>query len=533
MQLLTLLATFVFTLAGLFSLFLIRTDISLQTLLQIIAIVILAVILTTRFVFKKIAVGNKTLAYLIESLVISLFIYVLVFSTGSLTSPFLIMTHLYAIGVAFLISQQITVSFVFITVAFLILSIRFDSTVQLQLAENQFTLILYFLAYIAILPFTNFLAKVYRQKEAWVEELSQMLSTSKKHQETLLKNIEDAVVVLSKDLKVSFINNAVKIKTGYSEGDLIGKNFFDVFTIKDNSGSTLESEKLPFSAVLATKNEVKVDKLQISTKSGKFLRVNLKILPVIDHTGQILGLMVIVKDVDEKAATSTIHLDKAEEKISMLPIDKLKTIATDLLLMSRLESNVVEGLSSFINISGVVEKEMIIMDQIAKAKNVKLTCPSPASETVLPKGKIVMPEKHCIFPVVYVLSNEKLLKVAIHNLLKVAVALAETSGKVRVDVQTAPDVVKFELSINNKIISQNEINLLFSKFFNELVNLPNMELCSGLEIAIACEIFEKHGGMLKITKNQKGVLISATLIRPEMKIHQSNNPSPPFRLNLP
>src|SRR3989344_6952379 len=110
-----------------------------------------------------------------------------------------------------------------------------------------------------------------------------MLSTSKKHQETLLKNIEDAVVVISKDFVISFVNQAAVEKTGFAQNDITAKNFFEVFTIKDDTGGTLESEKLPFSAVLATENEDKVDKLQISTKGANFLRINLKILPVIDH----------------------------------------------------------------------------------------------------------------------------------------------------------------------------------------------------------------------------------------------------------
>ena len=524
MEKLTLLSTLVFTLAGLFSLFLIRTEISLETLLQVIAAVILLVVLTTRFVFKKIVGQNKTLAYLVESLAISLFIYVLVFSTGSLTSPFLILTHLYAIGVAFLISWQITISFVFITVAFLILSIRFDPTVSAQLLENQFTLILYFLAYLAILPFTNFLAKIYRQKEAWVEELSQMLSTSKKHQETLLKNIEDAVVVISKDFAISFVNQAAVEKTGFAQNDIIGKNFFEVFTIKDDTGGTLESEKLPFSAVLATENEVKVDKLQISTKGANFLRINLKILPVIDHNGQVLGLMIIIKDFDERETASWAQLEKVQEKLSIMPQDKLKETAYDLLLALRLESGTVEGLSSFINISDIVEKEMIVFMQFAQERRVNLTCPSPTNDTILPKGKIIMSEKHCTFPVVYVLANGKLLTAAIHNLMKVAISLAEPSGEVHADVQTATDIVKFELLVTNKKIKQEDLNLLLNKFFNEDLKLPNLEICTGLEIAIAKEIFEKHGGVLKISKNPKGILISATLIRLEMKITKPNVP---------
>lgn len=512
-----LISTLVFATAGISTLFIINSEISLQGLLQVMSIVILVIVFLTRFVFSRIATKNRTVAYLIEAFAISIFLYVLVFSTGSLASPFLILTHLYAIGVAFLISPQITTSFVFVTVVFLILSLRSDESAALLLEENRFSIILYFLAYVAILPFTNFLARLYRQKEAWVQELSQMLATSKKQEESLLKNIEDAVLVVSRDLEVSYANKGAQEKTGYSEKDLVGKKFLELFNFKDNSGNNISGENLPLAAVITTKNEAQLEGIQISDKSGAFRRANLKILPVIDHTGVVLGVMIIIKDFSDKDLTLSSYFEKVAEEIPKIDPQKLKNIAQDLLLMLKLESEAQEGLSSFINVATIVENEMFALEPMANTKKVRITCESPALETTRPRGTVISPQKKCSFPNVFILASEDLLQKAMNKLIQIAVMTAENGTEMRVDITTATDVVKIEVLVSNSKVTQVVLDLLHVKFFNKSSNMDEFKDTTGLEIAIAETIFEKHGGDLKIEKTGKGVQFTATLIRPEIK----------------
>jgi K+-sensing histidine kinase KdpD len=63
------------------------------------------------------------------------------------------------------------------------------------------------------------------------------------------------------------------------------------------------------------------------------------------------------------------------------------------------------------------------------------------------------------------------------------------------------------------------------KFFNNYLDIADTSDASGLEVAIAREILEKHGGSLKIEETEKGILFTATLVRHEIPNAQGEKDS--------
>ena len=98
--------------------------------------------------------------------------------------------------------------------------------------------------------------------------------------------------------------------------------------------------------------------------------------------------------------------------------------------------------------------------------------------------------------------------------MKTAFSLAEKGSWVTLGISPDADVVRLDILTNCKL-PQEKVDLLFHKFFNEFLNLGELADFTGLEIAIAREIFEKHGGDLKIRQTEEGLQFSATLIRHE------------------
>lgn len=508
-----------FLAAGLIATKVVQLTESIESLLQALAVSILVIIIVTRFIIPKFQEKNPSLAYFIQFAPLSLFVYLLVFATGGLASPFLILTHLFAIGMAFLISPGVSMAYVAITAFYIIVNISSDPTARQLISDSPFAVFLYILAYGAILPFSQYIAKIYKQKDAWVSELSQMLVTSKKEEERLLKNIENAVVVISRDLEVSFINKAVSEKFGFSEIDLLTKKVFDILKFRDNGGNNLEGEKLPIAAVISTKNEAKIDRLQLLDKSGKYIRINLKILPVIEHTGEVPGAMLILSEYSEKESLQEGYFESVEKKLNKISSEKIATLAQDLLLMLKLESEAVQGLSEFINISTLVENRMFEFMPFANAKNINLTCPSPTSTTTLPiSGKVLAPQKKCSFAAAFILANQMLLAEAIDHLLKFAIYLSQKDTVLKVDIKIELATTKIVFQVKTNTAAAENIPTLFMKFANEKLNLAELKDSTGLEIPIAQNIFEKHGGNLKIEKSAGGLTFIASLIRPETLI---------------
>src|SRR4030042_3960228 len=499
---------------------------SIDSLLQFLALTIVLVIFTTRVILPRFQKQSPQIAYFIEFAPLSLFVYLLVFSTGGLASSFLILTHLFAIGMAFLITPKVSITYVLITVFFIIFNIRSDISAQALLQESPFAVVLYILAYLVVLPFSQYIVKTYQQKEEWVTELSQMLATSKKEEERLLKNIEDPVVIISKDLTISFVNKATEKKLKFGQSELIGKKFEEVFRLKDHAGANIQFQQLPVSIVFTTKNETRADKIQISDKNGDFMRVNFRILPVIDHSSDVLGAIIIIKDYSQKDQRQESSYKKVSQKIiNEQSLAKLKYLAGDLLLIINLESEATTGASSFINISSIVENKMYQLTDEAKRKKVVISCPSPAVEITPPKRKVLAPEKRCAFPIVYILANEDLLEIAIRKLLKIALVLSQSESEMKVDMKAETGIVKILISFSNAKISNEDLKLLLVKFFNNYLDIADTSDASGLEVAIAREILEKHGGSLKIEETEKGILFTATLVRHEIPNTQSEKPT--------
>ena len=499
---------------GAISLGVIKFTTTIDALLQALAFSTVLIIFTTRVILPKVRSISPHLTYFVEFIPLSLFVYLLVFSTGGLSSPFLVLTHLFAIAMAFLITPSVSVSYVAITVGLVIFNVRTDPSAQALISDSPFAVGLYILAYLAVLPFSNYIAKIYQEQGQWAQKLSQMLTTSKKQEANLLRNITDAALVISPSFIISFSNDAASEKLGYSRRELLGKKVENIFKFKDNLGKNLSFDKLPFASALKTKGESSLGEIQIAKKDGGFWRANLKISPVIDHEGAVIGLLLIAKDFSQKDLTLGSYYDKVAQKLQQESQSKITAVARDLLLLLSLDAGV-EGLSQFINFSQIVEEEVYSLQKANFKKDVAIGIGKNSQETLGPRGKVISPQKYGSIQTVYIQGNQNLLKVAVVYVLKTALSLTPKESTVTVNLSPQTDLVKLDILTNSQM-PQEKLDLLFQKFFNEFLNLGELADFTGLEITIAKEIFEKHGGDLKIQQTAEGLLISATLIRHEV-----------------
>ena len=239
----------------------------------------------------------------------------------------------------------------------------------------------------------------------------------------------------------------------------------------------------------------------------------MKISPIIDHEGMVIGLLLIIKDFSQKDLSLGSYYDKVAQKFAAENQAKITAVARDLLLLLSLETGI-EGLSQFLNFSQIVENEAYNLQKTNFRKDISVSFGKNTQETLGPKGKIISPQKHTMVQTVFILGSQNLLKVAVAYVLKTALSLSEKGSTVTLDIVPSADVVKLDILTISQL-PQEKVDLLFQKFFNEFLNLGELATFTGLEIAIAREIFEKHGGDLKIQQTEEGLLFSATLIRHE------------------
>ena len=224
-------------------------------------------------------------------------------------------------------------------------------------------------------------------------------------------------------------------------------------------------------------------------------------------------MLLVIKNFSQKDLTLGSYYDKVAQKLTQESQGKIAAIARDLLLLLSLNAGV-EGLSQFLNFTQIVEDEVYGLQKTNFKNAPTIIIGKNSQETLEPRGKIISPQKHGNIQTVYILGNQNLLKVAVTYLLKTALSLAPKESTVVVNLSPQTDLVKLDILVDSQF-PQEKLDLLFQKFFNEFIAIDNFKNLTGLEVAICQEVFEKHGGDLKIKQTENGILFSATLIRHE------------------
>jgi len=514
-------------LTGLIALSLLRTGISLQALMQIIASLTLVIIVSTRLFFPKIrARFGPKVAYIIEGIPALVFVYLLILATGGIVSPFLVLTHFLALAIAFLLSPQLAVEFIFATIFLLGTHVYFDTLAQKQLAQNLFVVILYFIAYLALVPISYAVAKEYKFKEEWANLLEKQIATSKTQEEQLLKNIQEAIILINNNFDILYTNQTAQdlFKIG---ANAINQNFYKIFQIKDKDGRNLFAYSLPFEQTFKSKLPQIVKDIQISGKDQKFTKIDLKIIPAITPQGP-LGLVLIIIDktskyLQEQKEQSTANaalerflfflenqkkvLDKFTQKstynldiLSLLKQnEELSHLAQDFIYTLRLESGEVGALSSLFDVGKTLEA--IYQDQLWKAKELGLTLTAPQEKKELPiqpRGNLKIKVEKRIFPKFFILGNESWVQDSINRILELCYLTSEKGLTIPILLIKESDLVKINIYCEKPTISPKDSHFLFEKFYANLTNLPGLSQTSGLEGFITQNLLSRMGASIKI-----------------------------------
>ncbi len=160
--------------------------------------------------------------------------------------------------------------------------------------------------YLKILPVT--IERVIKHKKA--EEQCKILSQA-------LTSISDSVYVTDVNNEIIFVNKSFTVTYGYTEDEIIGKNFDILWEHDHDQGNMLDT----FST---SEIEFWIDEFFHIKKDGSRFPVSLSQSPVFDDSGSLVGIVWVARDITEKK-----RAEKEKEKlISDLKeaLSKVKTL---------------------------------------------------------------------------------------------------------------------------------------------------------------------------------------------------------------
>lgn len=122
-----------------------------------------------------------------------------------------------------------------------------------------------------------------------------VLKENRSRLDTTLKSIGDPVITTDKNCRVTFLNLAAQILTGWSEDEIIGKPVQDIFKLKDPK--TLEELVCLVTQAIETGNSVSLEgRFLLTRKDGSTLPVGDCIAPIKNERGDVLGAVLIFQN---------------------------------------------------------------------------------------------------------------------------------------------------------------------------------------------------------------------------------------------
>ncbi len=270
---------------------LIYQEVSVSTLQQIIVIGILLVLVILRKYGFSQKFSENVFSRLFLLLAISLFIQLLVVTSGGFYSPFLILYHLFAVGLGFLVSLFAAVVFSFLGIAVLIAQLLLEPNLLDLFKDDPGAVILYGLSLMIILPVNYLIASRY-----WVKDkLSNILSTQVDRDRLLLGGVSDLVIIITPDLKIISFNEAADLSLKLSSGQFKGKPLFQTLVLKDASGAALGPDYFSLEQIMQDKTtRIFNDILLYPANSSLPKKVSVQVKPTTTAQGKVDQIFFII-----------------------------------------------------------------------------------------------------------------------------------------------------------------------------------------------------------------------------------------------
>jgi PAS domain S-box-containing protein len=336
----------------------------------------------------------------------------------------------------------------------------------------------------------------------------QDLSETKLYLQMILDNTKALIVTTDTDDKIVELNKEAQRLLEYDKDEIWGKSVLALYRDPDQRISMMNSRKF----TEGNKWEAVNREVDLKTKSGKIVQMNLTLSPLVNDDGKVIGAVGIGKDVSEQkmlqykliqseklAGIGTLASGIAHEINNPLAailgmaeaikdeddITLIKSYTDDIITYVTTANNIVKELSGYSHAAmsesrSTVDISVIIENALKMAKH------SASFMSIDIKADL---EKDC-----YVFANEGELQQVLVNLMVNAIHAMEDKGKLTLKCFRRANFVWTTVSDTGQGIPKEYINQIYDPFFTT----KPVGKGTGLGLYVVYRIVTKYGGTIEI-----------------------------------
>lgn len=374
----------------------------------------------------------------------------------------------------------------------------------------------------------NRLAKLINYMAMEMDHLQKMnvsaIINEKNKTEIILRNIADGVLVLDAEGKIMLVNTTAEKWLRIDEPSVLQKPFKECLRSKPLVSLLQEVFKdRPFASsefllkqpesrqertILASTTRVTgregrtigtVTVLRDVTKEREADRIKTELVSMVAH--ELKSPLTSIYGFSELLAESESQNKKSAEyaRIIQGEASRLTDFVNKFLSLSRLESGKVKIKMDPFDLRPVIEKTVGLFKAQADQKNILIVIQAPD-------------------PLPLVVGDQELVDQVLVNLVSNAIKYSPQQSKIGIELNAGPKEVWVNIIDNGYGIPRESLPKIFDKFYRVSESAGEEETeGSGLGLALAKEIIEKHGGYIKVkSKLGVGSVFTFSLLKAEM-----------------
>lgn len=334
-----------------------------------------------------------------------------------------------------------------------------------------------------------------------------------------LKNLGEGVIAVDKQGKITLVNQAAEKMLGYSQAELLNKNYVEVIQAENELGEKIAAKDRALFQSMRLQRTTKSQYVYIRKNKTKFA-IETVDTPILLGK-EILGVVTVFRDVTkereiDKAKTEFVSLAshqlrtplgiskwyleaiQSSEDFKQLPPkhkeylaevysnnERVLSLVRDLLSVSRIDQGNVKDNPQLTNISSLLKSITKEMSIAATKKDVELRlelATTPMSEVMIDSIR---------------------LREVIENLITNAIQYNHPGGEVTIRVAKKNNqFLNITVSDNGMGIPATDLEKIFLKFFHSKKTAQNNTEGSGLGLYIAKSYVDGWGGKIQVISSE-------------------------------